>query len=152
MGLDTDFAGLCARVDELEHSAVAVAAGQRHLTEQLAAVVVEQAAAREHRQRQEARMADIERRIDRLADGMLSVVDAQADIVQRLDGIGEQIAAATSVTENIAAAIAWIERARKLLIWIGAPVLAVGSIWAGVKMMMTGAPPPPPPPPAGGPF
>lgn len=152
MGLDTDFAGLCARVDELEHSAVAEAAGQRHLTEQLAAVVVEQAAAREHRRRLEAQMQDIEHRMDKLADGMLTVADAQASIVQRLDGIGAQIAAATTITEDIATAIAWIERARRVLIWVGSIALAVGSIWAGIKLAVTGHAPPPPPPPAGGPF
>lgn len=151
MGLDTDFAGLCARVDELEHSAVAVAAGQRHLTEQLAAVVVEQAAAREHRLRLEAQMQDIEHRMDKLADGMLTVADAQASIVQRLDGIGAQIAAATTITEDIATAIAWIERARRVLIWVGSIALAVGSIWAGIKLAVTGHAPPPPPPP-GGPY
>lgn len=151
MGLDTDFAGLCARVDELEHSAVAVAAGQRHLTEQLAAVVVEQAAAREHRRRLESQMQDIEHRMDKLADGMLTVADAQASIVQRLDGIGAQIAAATTITEDIATAIAWIERARRVLIWVGSIALAVGSIWAGIKLAVTGHAPPPPPPP-GGPY
>lgn len=151
MGLDTDFAGLCARVDELEHSAVAVAAGQRHLTEQLAAVVVEQAAAREHRRRLEEQMQDIEHRMDKLADGMLTVADAQASIVQRLDGIGAQIAAATTITEDIATAIAWIERARRVLIWVGSIALAVGSIWAGIKLAVTGHAPPPPPPP-GGPY
>ena len=151
MGLDTDFAGLCARVDELEHSAVAVSAGQRHLTEQLAAVVVEQTAAREHRRRLEGQMADIEHRMDKLAEGMLTVADAQASIVRRLDGIGDKIDAATTITEDIATAIAWIERARKVLMWVGSIALAVGSIWAGIKLAVTGHVPPPPPPP-GGPY
>lgn len=152
MGLDTDFAGLCARVDELEHSAVAVAAGQRHLTEQLAAVVVEQAAAREHRLRQEARMQDIEHRIDRLAEGMLAVADAQATIVERLDGIGARLESSAAVTDDIAAALRWVDRTRRVIMWIGAPLLGLASIYAAVKMMMTGHAPPPPPPPPGGPY
>lgn len=160
MGGDTDFAGLCGRVDEVERVLLELTTGHGRLTRQVADVAAEQHAAREHRLGQEQRMAAIEarliedgHRLDRLADSMLSMVDAQGSIVQRLDGIGEQITAATVITEDIAIAIKWIERLRKVLVWVGSIALAVGSIWAGVKLAITGhAPPPPPPPGAGGPF
>lgn len=80
---------------------------------------------------------------------------AQQEILKSVSDIHEKIIAATDVTEGIAAAIGWIERARKIVMWVGAPLLGVASIYVAVKMMITGhhiAPPAPPPPPPGGPY
>ena len=76
---------------------------------------------------------------------------AQQEILKSVSDIHEKIIAATTITEDIATAIAWIERARRVLIWVGSIALAVGSIWAGIKLAVTGHAPPPPPPP-GGPY
>lgn len=152
MGADTDFAGLCSRVDELEATTVMLVASNRALTSQIAEIAVEQAEARKYRERQERRFDAIDERIDELARAMTTLTDAQGSVLQRLDGIGARVDAAAAVTDSIAVAIRWIDRLRKALIWIGAPILAIGSIWAGIQMMRNGGPPPPPPPSAGGPF
>ena len=56
-----------------------------------------------------------------------------------------------SAKDGSATRLTWIERARRVLIWVGSIALAVGSIWAGIKLAVTGHAPPPPPPP-GGPY
>lgn len=152
---DSDFSELCSRVEELERSVVDVAAGYSSLASQLTQVITEQHLARAQRDAQDARIVKIEADVRSVVEASAKAAVAQQEILKSVSDIHEKIIAATDVTEGIAAAIGWIERARKIVMWVGAPLLGVASIYVAVKMMITGhhiAPPAPPPPPPGGPY
>ena len=148
---DSDFSEPCSRVEELERSVVGVAAGYSSLASQLTQVITEQHLARAQRDAQDARIVKIEADVRSVVEASAKAAVAQQEILKSVSDIHEKIIAATTITEDIATAIAWIERARRVLIWVGSIALAVGSIWAGIKLAVTGHAPPPPPPP-GGPY
>ena len=148
---DSDFSEPCSRVEELERSVVGVAAGYSSLASQLTQVITEQHLARAQRDAQDARIVKIEADVRSVVEASAKAAVAQQEILKSVSDIHEKIIAAATITEDIATAIAWIERARRVLIWVGSIALAVGSIWAGIKLAVTGHAPPPPPPP-GGPY